>query len=188
MPVPPIDGIRRVILPYQSHPRCRDDEKQSPYRCDMYELVKALGGTKERALILQGLVAVRAHMMKSGFVGFQWIGGSFVEDVEYSSKRSPSDIDVVSFLATHNAADVSKAAMASRPDIFLRKAAKNKYMVDHVVILHDSQWQHQLDTAAFWNSLFSHTKQDDTWKGILLVSLNSSARDADAAKLLGVSP
>jgi hypothetical protein len=64
----------------------------------MSEVVLRYGVTAERAAILTGLLDYRAALRNVGIMdGFQWLDGSFVEDVEAIRSRPPSDIDVVTF-------------------------------------------------------------------------------------------
>lgn len=71
-------------------------ETRSPYRATMQELVDRFCTSANRAKLLKGLNAYRKHLFSGGFLsGYQWVDGSFVENVEKTRGRSPSDIDVV---------------------------------------------------------------------------------------------
>jgi hypothetical protein len=62
----------------------------------MTALVQRFAASRERLDILRGLLEYRAALGAIGIVqGFQWLDGSFVEDVEVTKGRPPSDIDVV---------------------------------------------------------------------------------------------
>lgn len=72
---------------------------RSPYPINMSKIVSILGFSEPRQAILQGLLNYRAALYDLGIVqGFQWIGGSFVEDIERLECRNPNDVDVVTFL------------------------------------------------------------------------------------------
>lgn len=76
----------------------------SPYLTTMSAIVGRFATSVERKKILAGLLAYRAALRNLGLVnGFQWIDGSFVEDIENTQNRPPADVDVVTF--------------SSRPDI-----------------------------------------------------------------------
>jgi hypothetical protein len=70
----------------------------SPYVITSSELVRRFSFSAPRCLILDGLIRYRAELRALGFVGgFQWLDGSFVEDIEGREARPPHDIDVVTF-------------------------------------------------------------------------------------------
>lgn len=71
---------------------------RSPYVVPLIEVVHRFGTTVERRTILGGLMRYRAALHAIGLVqGFQWLDGSFLEDVEGLESRPPNDIDVVTF-------------------------------------------------------------------------------------------
>ena len=48
--------------------------------------------------ILDGFLRFRELLTQAGFVsGFQWVDGSFLENVEMLENRPPNDLDVVTF-------------------------------------------------------------------------------------------
>jgi hypothetical protein len=62
----------------------------------MSDVVLRFGNSPERIAILDGLLSYRLALTTAGMVdGFQWLDGSFTEDVETLQRRSPNDIDVV---------------------------------------------------------------------------------------------
>jgi hypothetical protein len=75
----------------------------------MLEVAQRFAGLPGRRHLVEGLLRYRADLAKLGFVrGFQWLDGSFAEDVEANEQRTPNDIDVVTF--AH-----SPAGLNSRP-------------------------------------------------------------------------
>ena len=69
-----------------------------PYRATMLDLVDRFAIYAKRMRTLDGFLQYRSALRDKGIRGgFQWIGGSFVENVEKIELRSPKDIDVVSF-------------------------------------------------------------------------------------------
>ncbi len=101
----------------------------SPYVVTAGELVQRFAINASRCVILDGLLRYRAELRELGFVGgFQWLDGSFVEDVEAREDRAPKDIDVVTF--AHPPAGMSKAQinqmMGSRPDLFDHASPGNR--------------------------------------------------------------
>ena len=71
---------------------------RSPYAVSLLTLVERFSTTPERIKILQGFLQFRACLHELGVTsGFQWLDGSFMEQVELLESRSPNDIDVVTF-------------------------------------------------------------------------------------------
>lgn len=72
---------------------------RSPYKTDILKFVERYATSPQRIEILLGFIKFRKEINKTGLTdGFQWIDGSFIEDVELIEKRPPNDIDVVTFL------------------------------------------------------------------------------------------
>lgn len=70
----------------------------SPYVVSMLELAQRFAHLPGRTRLVQGLLDYRAALAALGFVrGFQWLDGSFAEDVEAHQQRPPNDIDIVTF-------------------------------------------------------------------------------------------
>jgi hypothetical protein len=63
--------------------------------------VRPLGTTPARLTILDGFLQFRQRLRAAGLaVGFQWLNGSFLQDVERFEGRDPGDLDVVTFYWT----------------------------------------------------------------------------------------
>jgi hypothetical protein len=140
----------------------------SPYLTTMLELVERFAHLPGRRRLLDGLMLYRADLAKLGFIrGFQWLDGSFSEDVEAHHKRPPNDIDLVTF--AYAPLGLSSTAvsqlLASNEDLFITVKAKVKYGCD-----------------AYDCNLFSHRRGDHVWKGLLQVPLESD--DTQARELL----
>ena len=74
-------------------------EKRSPYVIALPNFVSRFGHSGKRRELLDGFLRYRALLKQAGLdVGFQWVNGSFVEDVERVRGRPPADVDVVSFI------------------------------------------------------------------------------------------
>jgi hypothetical protein len=65
--------------------------------------------------------------------GFQWIDGSFLEEIEKTQNRSPGDIDVITFYWNPNPAFTTNLITAF-PDIVNRTKIKADFFVDHFPI------------------------------------------------------
>src|SRR5262249_47251536 len=91
------DGILNVLPPHLGDPRAIND--LSPFPCTALELCQRFATTPARKQILNGFLDLRAALAALGIQGFQWLDGSFVEDLEDQAGRDPGDMDVVTLLA-----------------------------------------------------------------------------------------
>ena len=162
----------------------------SPYKASVTELVAQFATSPERIVILRGFLSYRAELHAFGLAaGFQWVDGSFVERVD--AIRPPRDIDLVTFFERPaSLADdtVFSAAVDGARHLFSKPLAKPKYLCDvHFVDL-SLPAIHVVGQTRYWFGLFSHKRATFQWKGMLEVPLGTLADDAQAAKILGVSP
>lgn len=73
--------------------------ERSPYRVMLTDVVVHFATSSERRQILRGWLGYRAALHGMGLTdGFQWLDGSFLEQVETPESRPPQDMDVVTFL------------------------------------------------------------------------------------------
>lgn len=73
--------------------------ERSPYRVSPAGFVDRFATSPERMAILDGLLRFRGKLHELGIVsGFQWLDGSFLEQIELLENRHPRDMDVVTFL------------------------------------------------------------------------------------------
>ena len=106
----------------------------APYNVPLLQVADRFGTSKERIEILKGLIAYRDELRTAGFLnGFQWLDGSFMENVEKNRSRPPGDIDVVTF--SHRPVNCMKEAdwdafCDSRPELFDSQENKIKYFCD----------------------------------------------------------
>ena len=152
---------------------------RSPYRVSLAALVERFATSPERVDILRGFLEYRSALHRVGLVsGFQWIDGSFSEDVERVEGRAPRDVDVVSFV------DRPSAAMQPPTDADFEAldhdAAKVRFLVDGYIIEVDELSPRQLVAqSAYWYSLWSH-RRSRRWKGFVQIELDP-AQEGDAA-------
>jgi len=126
----------------------------------------------------------RAILTREGIVnGFQWLGGSFMEEIEKLESRPPNDLDVVSFLAVD--LNVAKAAISRVPLLFDRAATKRDYHLDHFPVDAAFHPFNTVDLARYWFGLFSH-RRNAVWRGLLRVELNCGTEDQAARQILDV--
>jgi hypothetical protein len=153
-----------------------DGTMSSPYLCQTDELVERFGTSAPRQQILSDYLAYRQLLVELGLVaGFQWIGGSFTENVEVSRNRAPKDLDVVTvFWGIDN------------PAIFrdiINQLSTKTYKLDAFFVDMSSDSEGVADDLAYWINLFSHTRSK-VWKGLLKIPLNTPKLDAIARDTL----
>lgn len=76
----------------------RESVDRSPYAVSLLDYVLRFSSTPERQAIMGQFLRYRAALHSEGLVqGFQWLDGSFMENVEVTEGRAPNDLDVVTF-------------------------------------------------------------------------------------------
>ena len=159
--LPPIDSASPTSI------------ERSPYVVSLKDLVLRFATSPERKAILLGFLQYRALLHRFGATdGFQWLDGSFMEEVEMLEQRPPNDLDVVSFIS---------GALPEESDAYLEHgAAKTAFKVDSYFVELDQLPPRELTyLSTYWYSMWSH-RRNQTWKGFLQVEL---APDEDAEAL-----
>jgi hypothetical protein len=183
----------------RSHPPIRPgasghDADRSPYNASLDAFVDAMGTTHSRLNIIDGLLSFRSEIHKIGLeVGFQWIDGSFSENVESTEGRDPRDVDVVTFFELAEG-ETEDSIFQKNPNLFDHDFVKQTYLVDSYWSVLGVPIDYQsVKQISYWYSMWSH-RRDGLWKGFVQVGLESPqdllAKQALAqAKIdLGVAP
>ena len=154
---------------------------RSPYRVDLLTFCKHFGSSSERRQILGGLLDLRNAIRNAGLVGgYQWLDGSFTEDVERLRGQPPNDIDVVTFVPLGDAAN-QNALLAAHPNLFRHVECKRTYRVDHYFVNRDqSLTTMATQTVCYWYSMWSHQRGSQRWKGFVSVPMMSNDANATA--------
>ena len=119
--------------------------------------------------------------------GFQWLDGSFLEDIEQRDGRPPRDLDVVTVYWGYDLA-FQTALVTKFPEVANPTLAKAQYSLDHYPFDAGFSPELTLDQTRYWISLFSHNRLG-VWKGMLRIELNTPVEDAAARlELAKVSP
>ncbi len=156
---------------------------RSPYAVDLAVLFDRFATSPERMAILDGLLGFRANLHAAGITsGFQWLDGSFLEQVEALESRAPRDMDVVTFLDLPQGMD-QRSLVQRHGSLFDQKHVKATYAMDaYFAVLGQPTDQWQVKNIAYWYSLWSH-RRDGLWKGFVQVDLDPS-QDGDARAIL----
>lgn len=116
--------------------------------------------------------------------GFQWLDGSFTEDVEARENRAPKDIDLVTFMHPPEGKDKAavKDMLTARPDLFDQERCKHQFHCDTNIVNLSTAPEWLVTQSRYWYGLYSHRRGDALWKGMLQLPLNSD--DIDAGPVL----
>lgn len=152
--------------------------ERSPYITDLPALISRFSTSPERIHILDGFLRFRRALHQAGIVsGFQWLDGSFLENVEALENRPPRDIDVVNFV------DLSgmdqHTLISGHNDLFDHAQAKQKYALDaYFMQIGGALDQNAVRRVSYWYSMWSH-RRNGLWKGFVQVDL-APTQDTDA--------
>jgi hypothetical protein len=176
-----------VLPPYGRSPAASRSDV-SPYRVTLVEVCERWGTTLPRREILVGLLALRGALRALGITqGFQWLDGSFVEDVETTRGRPPGDIDVVTFFVPAPF-DLADPAIANIVQIITDRAAtKAVFRTDHFLVPLTTPPELLVDDVRYLGGLFSHRRADDVWKGMLRIDFDNAADDVTAQQRLAAA-
>jgi hypothetical protein len=153
--------------------------ERSPYTVSLSEFVLRFASSPERRQILDGFLQYRGRLHSAGLtIGFQWLDGSFLENVETTETRSPNDLDVVTFFSLPVGV-TQQQILAAAPDILNQQRIKTTYFVDAYFVSLGSRAATLVEQSAYWYSMWSH-RRDSSWKGYLQVDLDP-VEDALAA-------
>jgi hypothetical protein len=188
MPIPPFDH-NRVLPAHLGDPT--DPAGLSPYPATSVEVCTRFATSPERCAILRGWLEFRGRLATLGLTdGFQWLDGSFSEDVEGSAGRAPRDLDVVTFFtvpAGHTSTSFLPVVSTGLPQFFDSTLSKMDFHLDHYAVHLGASGALVAEQTRYWTALFSH-RRDGVWKGMLRVELNTGAEDTAALHQLPANP
>lgn len=144
---------------------------RSPYEMDIIRFVTMFAITPVRKRILLGFLEFRQTLYLSGICdGFQWLNGSFSENIELIEHRPPNDIDVVTFFNLPDG--VTEDIVFNRnPQIFDHEYVKSTHFVDSYFQSLQMPGAQLVSSTVYWYSMWAH-KRDWSWKGFLQVPLS----------------
>lgn len=142
---------------------------RSPYEVRLLDVVMRFATSPKRIQILQGYLNYRKALHDMGLQqGFQWLDGSFAENIELLEQRAPKDVDVVSFLQIPDNFNPTPA----QDQVLDTSQAKAMFLVDaYIVELNLLPLNNLVKQSAYWYSMWSH-KRNQAWKGYLQVDLS----------------
>lgn len=162
-----------VLPPFIPERGPSDPAGMAPYRTTISEFVLRYAKSAERIAILKGLLEYRGKLRALGIVnGFQWVDGSFVEDIEQNKGRPPNDVDIVTFASRPTKGDDNWREMVyQNSEIFIPSLSKEKYICDAYFVDLDTLPIHIVNSTKYWFGLFSHQRDSYLWKGMIEISI-----------------
>ncbi len=187
---PPFDipsfTISGVLPPYLG-PTATDPAAMSPYETTLTRIANRLCASDERKVIFRGLLQYRRALNAIGLIsGFQWLSGSFLEDIEAIESRAPRDIDLVTLVHRPVGLDDAafRALITANPNVFVPPQAKATYHCDAYFVDLDNLPEAIVNQTRYWFGLFAH-RRTGIWKGLLQLQVAVTQDDADASVIVG---
>jgi hypothetical protein len=181
MGIIPANTISGVLPPFVGATSA-DKANVSPYEVDISDVILRYATSPKRIKILTGLLEYRKALAAIGISdGFQWLDGSFVEDVEMLRSRPPGDIDLVTF-AHRPVQDEDEWALIveGNEHLFDPEQTKATFHCDAYFVDMSLTPELVVGDTAYWYGLFSHQRgAAATWKGMIRVSLVSDDEEAE---------
>jgi hypothetical protein len=157
------------------------DADRSPYVTTMLDLLMHMGTTDARRSILRGLLKFRQALYDLGLIsGWQWIDGSFMEEVEVIENRPPNDVDVVTFIDPPK--DLDLAQLYRDNPTFFGNEKRNFHVDAYYFELGRPTGRFEVSQIAYWYSLWSHRRTGE-WKGFLQIDLDKASDNKAQANL-----
>lgn len=179
-PIPDFDH-NGVIPPHRGDPREPTD--LSPYSCTSRDLCERFATSPERVKILTGFLEFRERLESLGLhTGYQWLDGSFLEDIEARESRPPGDLDLVTVYWEMDAA-TQAAIQTGLPEFYNPRVSKANFHLDHYPFPIDFRPEVTVEITRYWTQLFHHNR-DGVWKGMLKIDLSTPVEDSDARRIL----
>lgn len=143
----------------------------------MSEFAMRFGTSPARAILLKGLISYRAALRAVGIVsGYQWLNGSFCEDIETIETRPPNDIDVVTTFIRpvgHQTDADWVTFFAANNNLFDEDHVKGAWGCHPFFIDAHLPLGMTIRQVTYWFGLFTHQRVTFQWKGMVQVDLNS---------------
>ncbi|WP_068868134.1 DUF6932 family protein [Prosthecochloris sp. CIB 2401] len=160
--------------------------ERSPYRVPLTAFVDRFATSPERMAILDSFLRFREKLNELGIIsGFQWLDGSFLEQIERLENRQPRDMDVVTFF-TMPTGETQHSLLAKSAQLFDQKYLKENFAVDgYFSVLGQPVDARQVQSISYWYSMWSH-RRDGLWKGFVQIDLDPS-QNAEARAVLNIS-
>lgn len=169
-----------VLPPFIPEQGPTDPAGMAPYRSTITEFVSRYAQSPERITILRGLLEYRQKLRAIGITqGFQWLDGSFVENVELNLGRPPADVDLVTFaMRPTTDLEIWKGIVNGNKELFLPNESKERFKCDAYFVDLNTHPIHVVSNTRYWFGLFSHQRESYLWKGMVEVPIVCADEEA----------
>jgi hypothetical protein len=164
-----------VLPPFTPADYPQNPDGISPYKTSLREFVERFLTSDERKKILGGFLTYRNELKKLGIKeGFQWIDGSFIEDIERNQQRPPKDLDIITFayrpisIKTDNE---WKKFIETNKDLFHPGVTKTNFKCDAYYVDLNLPSHVIVKMSSYWFGVFSHQRETYLWKGVIEIPL-----------------
>jgi hypothetical protein len=157
------------------------DPGMSPYIATMREISGRFCTTQARADLFRDWVRYRKALVALGLTGFQWIDGSYCEDIERIRARGPADIDIVNLVVRPPALLAPAAWLPvynANIHLFDRAQVKAAFRCDSFFVDVGFPAFAVHAQLTYYFGLFTHQRISHLWKGMLQVPLSADDDDA----------
>src|SRR5262245_46169853 len=154
MAIPDFDH-NQVLPPHLGDPR--HPSQLSPYPSTSEEVCVKFATSQERREILQRWLAFRSRL--TGFqivTGFQWLDGSFLENIEVTENRAPRDLDVITFFLPPPDPNYATAILTNFLEFVDPDLSKANFQLDHFPVNLARHPYENVEHTRYWTGLFSH--------------------------------
>lgn len=173
-----------VLPPHLGDPTRPTD--LSPYPCTTVDLIEKFATSEERRRILEGYLRFRERLREEGLRrAFQWLDGSFLENVEVREGRSPADLDLVTVYWGYDLG-FQQGLAEKFPEFGSPAQSKATFGLDHYPFDAGHDPAKTVEWSRYWSQLFSHNRQG-VWKGMLRIDLDTETEDALAIQKLQIT-
>ena len=114
--------------------------------------------------------------------GYQWLDGSFLEDVEARENRPPNDLDLLTLYWGYDL-KFQKLLRREFPEFSDPSLSKKNFQLDHFPIDIGISPDLTVENIRYWIQLFGHNR-DNIWKGMIRVDLDTPEDDCAGLKYL----
>jgi hypothetical protein len=162
------------ILPPVRPEMSGNSMERSPYQITLSDFFNYFSTTQKRKEILTGFLTFRSELHKLGMThGFQWLDGSFLEDIEMLENRPPRDLDIVTFYQLPDG-ETQQSLTQKNKDIFNTTHLKSTFAIDgYFVMLGHLAKVERIKKITYWYSMWSH-RRNGLWKGFVQIDLDPS--------------
>jgi hypothetical protein len=160
--------------------------ERSPYIVDLITFVDVFSLSSDRIKLLDGFLRFRESLQKIGLTsGFQWLNGSFLENIELLENRPPHDLDVVNFYNIPKG-ETQNSLFLKNADLFNHDYLKGTFFIDGYFSALDGPVDaDKIKIITYWYSMWSH-RRNKLWKGFVQIDLDPS-RDVEALTVLSIN-